>query len=154
MSVLVPSQEPLEHRAAREQRFFDLLDWFQAIQFEAWRRVNSYFIDFKPQTIFIVTGQTLTSECSISHKKYGERACEVILESQDALPDVVDPKEIPSYGCTKAIASGGFEGGAPKLQDDPRKYSILLEVFTSSRVMPFEFKKTPTLRARVESHFK
>ena len=31
MSILVPGQDPLEYRAATEQRFYDL-DWFAAVE--------------------------------------------------------------------------------------------------------------------------
>ena len=61
MSVLVPGQDPLEHRAAYDQRRFDLLEWLHAVELDAWTRIRTYYPQQNPQNIFIVTGCKGTS---------------------------------------------------------------------------------------------
>ena len=151
MSILVPSQDTLEHRVAKEERHFDLLDWFQAVQLDVWKRVDSYFPESKPEGLFLVTGQLLTSEFCISHKEYGASTCEVILNLVRDPPPILSPQEILSYGCDRVVGLTGFEQVLKKEEGDTRKYSIFLETFYSPRIHQFEFKKGQTIRARVGS---
>jgi len=152
VSILVPGEEPLQLREATEQRFYHLLDWFAAVEMHAWRRIDCYFSNLKPKSIFIVTGQTLSMEYSISHKEYGSTASEVIVETSTEIPPIVDASILASYGCKRVVASTGFEEVYRKDLNNSRQYSIVLQIHTSTRIQRFQMKKP--LRARVESCYK
>ena len=150
----MPGQEPLQYRAAREESYFHLIEWFQAVEFFAWKRVRSYFPNSNVKEIFCVTGQTLSDEYSISHQEYGESGFEVQLEGMAQLPPIINSETIVTHCCRNVVASIGFEQVARKstiLSTSPM-YSVILQVFRSSRIQYFNLVKP--LRARVESYYK
>lgn len=134
-SVLIPGQGPLKHRAAIGERFFNLLDWFVAVEAFAWKKVRAYFLGQIPSKIFIVTGQILTKEYFISHKHYGMTACEVELESDSDLPTAIDTAEIKGIegqGVKTVVPVSGFEQVRRSSPTDIREYSIILKVRESA----------------------
>jgi hypothetical protein len=153
VSVLVPGEDQLQHLEATEQRFYDLVDWFAAVEMHAWRKVDCYFSSLKPKSIFLVVGQTLATGYSICHKEYGSTACEVYLEADTELPSIVNASMLVNYGCQKAVASTGFEVVRQKISSNNQKhFSIVLDVHVSMRIQRFELKKN--LRERVESCYR
>jgi hypothetical protein len=73
----------------------------------AWTRVDSYFK--RPNEIFLVTGQHLTSTYAISHKQYGSSDCEVVLDCSTSLPSSANAAVLAQARVTKVHASMGFE---------------------------------------------
>jgi hypothetical protein len=130
------------------------LDWFAAVELHAWRKVDCYYSDLnlKPKTIFLVIGQILASEYFISHKEHRERACEIKMKEIAQLPGILDTNALLNYNITKVVASSGFEEVVRKNADDPRRYSIVLDLHISQRVHQFDLKKL--LMARVEVCYK
>ena len=107
MSVLVLGDEPIAHHRCEGEYLYDLMDWFAAIEMQAWKRATSYHK--RPKEIFLVTGQHLTSAYAISHKQYGSSECEIILDCNADLPAVGDAHILAQSRITRAHASAGFE---------------------------------------------
>ena len=152
-SVLVPGQGPLRHRAATGERFFNLLDWFLAVEAFAWKKVRAYFLGQTPSKIFIVTGQILTKEYFISHKRYGMTACEVELEGYGDLPtwiNTAEIKEIVGQGVRRVVPLSGFEQVRRSSPTDTREYSIILEVRESAPTQWFR----PSSKTRILSLYR
>jgi hypothetical protein len=107
MSVLLLGADPITHRRCEGDDLFDLLDWFAMVEMHAWTRVDSYFK--RPNEIFLVTGQHLTSTYAISHKQYGSSDCEVVLDCSNSLPSSANASVLAQARVTKVHASMGFE---------------------------------------------
>ena len=129
MSILVPGEGPLVHRACIEQNIYDLKDWFSAVEMHAWKAVNSYFRS-RPDKIFLVTGQTLTSKYALSHKQHVTSECEIYIESNAGVPIAAEANVLLGRTLKKVSASMGFESHSPT-NGSERLYSIFLETYES-----------------------
>ena len=152
MSVLVPCQKPLVHRACMEQEQYNLLDWFSHAELLAWENVNAYNEPSeRPSKIFLVIGQTLTSSYAIAHKEHNSTECEVLLSSKIAIPNLIDAKGLAQYNVEKAHATLGFE--EIKTEESEKKYSIFLDVRYSFPIHRFQVLSAG-LKARLEDMYR
>ena len=77
MSILIPGQGMLERRDCRKS---ELITWFQGVELRAWLSLGIEFPKEDPEEIFLITGQTMASECWISHKKSND-ICSIWIEN-------------------------------------------------------------------------
>jgi len=118
MSVLVPSQDQLTRRSVKVEKSFQLLDWFLASEFQAWKMVDIYYPSISPNTVFLMVGQVLTNEFHICHKRHGSAPCEVKLSSEIEMPDEPDLRTLQSFRNSKSHPLFRFRK-VPK--EDPRE---------------------------------
>jgi hypothetical protein len=152
VSILVPSQDELLHRACLDAEYYDLLDWFSAVEMKAWVAVNSYFAANRPKKLFLVTGQTLTSEYSITHKQALQNECEIHLEANAGVPVVAEANMLLGYNVKRVSASVGFEVCSQKFDQmsERRLYSVFLEVYESD---PINFIRSKLLAPRLKAMY-
>jgi hypothetical protein len=96
LSVLVPGHDELLRRHCQGRYNQQLRAWFKLVELRAWKLVKALY-DKSPSTIFLVTGQTLTSEYAISHQEEGTSGCEVIVEAKVGIPTVLDSNFLIGY---------------------------------------------------------
>jgi hypothetical protein len=89
--VLVPGQENLERLACVPSHELGLLMWFKEVEVEAWEYIQKLH-PLRPQEIFLVTGQTLTKEYSISHFENASEKCVVDIGANVQMPMFGDGK--------------------------------------------------------------
>ena len=130
MSVLVPGQDDLLRRACFAQHSLNLVDWFKAVEVEAWDYVQRRFP--RPKEIFLVTGQTLTREYTISHVENLQEKCVVQVGADVGVPAMVDAGVFLGRGFEKVTPSTGFQITSPR--ENPCYHSIFLEVYPSSPI--------------------
>lgn len=150
MSVLIPCQESLIYRSCNEGEYFNLLDWFAWVELLVWEKVNSYFADNRPNSIFLVTGQTLSSGYAITHKESGSAECEVFLETDIGIPNILNAKSLAQYTIQRAHATLGFEEVQSRTDGDD-KYSIFLDIYHSVPIRRF---KLGSLKSRLEDMYR
>ena len=152
MSVLVPSQDQLMQRSVKVEKRFELLDWFLASEFQAWKMVDIYYPSISPNTLFLVVGQVLTNEFHISHKTHGSVPCEIRISSDIEISDEPNITTLQSLGIQRVNPCFGFEKCRRRIQGNSGEfYSIVLDWYPSTRVQRFrqEFLSIP-----LESIFK
>jgi len=159
MSVLIPSNEPLIHRVCPDQHWWNLLAWFSAIEGRAWEAACAAWSGSgRPDKIFLVTGQTLTSEYSICHQEQEQSGCETIIKTSVSLPSVVDGGVYLGTRCEQVSASTGFEISSRvqvgnERSSDVLLHSIFFETTESSPINRFLFER-PCLLTRVTSMYR
>ena len=138
MSALLPGQDALKRRACLGTHSVELLDWFLQVETEAWGWVKSHFPQNRPKKIFLVTGQTLTNEFSISHLENSSESCEITVAADVAIPSVVEGGIFVGRDSERIVASRGFQNVVPKApqNEDSGLYSIFLEVENSGPITP------------------
>lgn len=150
MSVLIPGQDPLQHRACLNRYDWDLLQWFGDIEAAAWEAVTARCGARRPDKIFLVKGQTLSSEYWICHQERNERFCEATVETSTSLPSALEGGVLLGTGFHRVTASTGFEisppipTGAP----NPPLYSVYFETEDSFPINLFKFRG-PRLQKRL-----
>ena len=135
LSIMIPGQDNLCHRACFARYKRELLRWFAMVETRAWKYVNTYFRHQLPSNIFLVTGQTLTDEFSITYQENESTDCKIILEPYLGIPQTVNAKPILGYNIEKASASIGFEVVLKKGQESCPLYSVYLEEYKSSPIL-------------------
>jgi hypothetical protein len=153
MSVLIPGQGPLLHRACVDQQEWYLLEWFATNEVRAWEAVNAMPYGTKrPEKIFLVTGQTLTSEYNISHQEHTCTGCEIAVEASAEILSLANAKLFMGSACQKVSACFGFEVAARKsgAEDAAPCYSVYLEQYES---FPMKRFQKETLSARLVQMF-
>jgi hypothetical protein len=85
-SALVPAQKPFVHRDCFEDAIYPLLEWFAKVEPLAWEVVNVHHSNNRPDKIFLVMEQTLTSGYAITHKQTLDDECELRLSARIPLP--------------------------------------------------------------------
>ena len=153
LSVLIPGEKPLTRQTCLDQQKEKLITWFSAVEVLAWEWVNATYPKARPDTIFLVTGQTLTDEYDITHQEKAHSRCEVLLERD---PNIESPEiEVLGYKFHTATGFFGFETRRRKSPTDTGKsrlYSVFLEIHESKPIKRIRFE--PALRARLEDMFK
>jgi hypothetical protein len=130
--VLVPGQEALRYRACQERQKFNLLGWFAVNERVAWVAVNAIVPNSRPESIFLVTGQTLTTEYSITHQSEERSGCDIFLSANAEVPSIIQANAHLGYGYQKVTASSGFEVRTNASEDARYKhYSVYLQVHKS-----------------------
>ena len=115
----------------------------------AWMAVDAYHRGNRPEKMFFVVGQTLTSEYSISHVMHSTFDCEVKLDVNAGVPIVGDAHMLLGWNLKQVHASKGFE-----VRNGPvagKLYSIFLEIRESA---PIQFIRRKDLRTRIENMYK
>ena len=153
MSVLMPGPDPLLHRACIDEQEWYLLEWFSTVVDNAWEAINAAYSTCRPEKIFLVTGQTLTSEYSISHQEQNSIGCEINVNVESGIPSLVDAHAFLSNGCTTATASFGFEVMKRKLDGETSVpcYSIYFETYES---FPSKRFQNPNLSSRLRTMYR
>jgi len=153
MSVLVLGEDPITHRRCEEEYDWGLKDWFACAEMNAWERVNAYYESERPKEIFLVTGQYLASSYAVAHKTFGSLECEVVLESNVQIPNVVEGNVSAGFSIKKAHAEEGFEYIFRKREDqDASQYSIILDTYRA-KSGPLQRLKGRSLKTRVEEQY-
>jgi hypothetical protein len=80
LSILIPHQGNFERRECRKSERGTLIGWFQEVESQAWVRLAMQFPKEDPKEIFLIVGQTMTSECWISHIP-SNASCSIWLEN-------------------------------------------------------------------------
>jgi hypothetical protein len=142
MSILVPSQDQLTQRSVKVEKSFQLLDWFQASEFQAWKMVDIYHPSLSPNTIFLVMGQVLTNEFHIGHKWHANAPCEVRISSDLEIPNEPDIRTLQSFGIQTVTPGIGFEKCRRKLEGNAESFSIVLDWYPSARVRRFRLQES------------
>jgi hypothetical protein len=152
LSVLVPGQGPLTYRACVGRAKDSLIKWFISVEDRAWEYVNAVFGDSRPSTIFLVTGQTMTSEYWICHKQDGVKKCHILLEPGVGIPQILDATVHAGYQFERATAYLGFNIVHKASEDHSRLFSIYLQHYASKPRKRIAFE--PTRSSRLEKMFK
>jgi hypothetical protein len=149
MSVLIPGDDPLRRRVCLDKQNWHLLHWFSTVESLAWEAVEAR-LDRRPDRIFLVMGQTLTTEYAITHQEYDYSGCEASVELKVTAPPVVGTNIFLGHGFQHASAAMGFEISAKKdpADEKPREYSVFLETHESA---PITRLKRRSLVARLKS---
>jgi len=136
MSILIPGKDPLLHRAFEELQDWRLVEWFSTVEPLAWAAVEARFAYNRPDRIFLVRGQTVTTEYAITHQEHEYSECEALLEATAGVPSVVDANVFLGHRLRHASASLGFEVSVQKENagNQQRKYSVYLETVPSTPV--------------------
>ena len=152
MSVLIPGPDPLVRRACVDLQDWLLVEWFSTVEPLAWLAVEARFCARRPDQIFLVLGQTLTMEYSITHQEHEASSCEASVETAAGIPSVVEANVFLGHRMQTASASGGFEVSAGRSERDgqPRRYSVYLEIHPSC---PMKLLKR-TLYKRISAMYK
>lgn len=140
LSVLIPGQDSLLHRACLERQRAYLLEWFGKIEGRAWMYANKIFSRTKPKCLFLVTGQTLTNEYYICHEENESSKCEVVLTSKAGVIGALDASANLGYQFERASFSFGYTYCKPASEGESILYSVYFEVFESPRMkhLPWE----------------
>lgn len=149
MSALVPGQEPLLRRICLGHRLQEVKTWFGAIEAKAWAYVNAEN-EVRPQKIFLVVGQILTSEYSISHQETGTTSCKIELSFNTDLPPLGSAKLVTGYECERVQSSAGFQLVKRKSESGDSLHSIFLKV-VESKPMSF-IRKASLIQRLVQVH--
>ena len=155
MSLLVPGDDDLVRRACRRRMRWELLRWFRSVEVLVWEFVTAHYGRRRPSKIFLVTGQTLTTEYWISHQEHQSMGCEVYIEGEVGIPDIVEGQTYWGYGLGRVRASLGFEVSAGKANDgEERLYSIFFDTEASWPINRFRALKSNSERAhRIEKMY-
>ena len=144
LSVLIPSQDALDERNCIEEQYYKLLDWFKRVEVLAWEKVNKYYgANNRPNSIFLVMGQTLSPSYAIAHTSSSSAECEVILEAKAGLPDALEAETFATYKFEKAFAAFGFQQQTQNSGD--KKYVIFFDGRSSSPIRMFKSNFKPLL---------
>ena len=127
---MVPGQDDLLRRHCQGMYKQQLRIWFKQVEFRAWKLVKALY-DTAPSTIFLVTGQTLTTEYAICHQEEAGRSCEVVIEGNVDVPSILGTKCLVGYSFDRATVSTGFDVVQKKEAEDCDWYSVFLEVVYS-----------------------
>ena len=136
LSVLVPGEDDLLRRHCQGIYNQELRIWFKVVEYRAWKWVKAVY-DTQPSSIFLVTGQTLTTEYAISHITEATSACEVVVEANVGIPNIIDSRCLVGYAFNRATISAGFDVVKKKKDEedsDSELYSVFLEVVQSRPV--------------------
>ena len=145
MSVLVPGQNPLLYRCCLDEQYYELIDWFSAIETNAWAAINAYFGHQRPKEIFLVTGQILTSEYHITHTQDAISECEVHIEGNSGSTLITQENTLLGNRIKAVSANGGFENRAPVSASAHAAYSVFLQLYRSHPILPIRKTLTPRL---------
>ena len=132
---MVPGQDDLKHRVCLGPRYHELLAWFWTVEVEAWDWVYANFASSdRPARIFLVTGQTLTTEYAISHLETTSESCQISVDVGTEVPSLLEAGIVLGYGLTKVTASAGFQKVVAKGagEHDLPLYSVFLKTIESA----------------------
>ena len=138
MSVLIPGQGELVHRACVEEQKAYLRTWFAVVEARAWKWANT-FGNARPNRIFLITGQTLTNEWAIAHQQNESTDCEILLEPSSGIPQLFEINGHLGYRYSSASASIGFNEYRPSSTTLTSLHSVYLEIIESFPTSPLGY---------------
>jgi hypothetical protein len=152
MSILILGDDPLKYRRCEGNNKFFLQDWFAHVEMLAWERAETYYQ--RPNEIFLVIGQHLSPAFAKSHKRYGSVACQIALEADVEIPNVVSTTALGSFGITRVEAKLGFEYTIKKSDTEATsiEYNIFLHTY-SPRSGPLQ-RFSKRLKTRIEQQYR
>lgn len=149
ISVLVHGDDGLVQRACRRGMRWQLLRWFISVEARVWEFVTAHYGCHRPNKIFLVTGQTLTTEYWISHQEHLSMGCEVSIEGETGITNIIDGKTYWGNGLRRVRASFGFEVSSQRNNDgEERLHSIFFDTESSFPINRFRSLKSNSKRAR------
>jgi len=128
MSALVPGQDSLKRRICLGARAQELRAWFGAVEANAWAYVAAAN-QVRPEKIFLVASQTLTSEYFITHDSSGSSTCNIEVSVSSEVPLFGQGKVLTGYTCESVKASAGFQLVKKKCGNE--MHSIFFKVYES-----------------------
>jgi len=135
LSVLVPGQDDLVRRICIGPRFQELLWWFYAAEEQAWGYVENAYPNNRPDSIFLVVGQTLSSEYAICHQVNKSDSCEISVKANVAIPVVMESHFLLGYELEMVNASNGFQQMTKK--QGSQLHTLFLKVHESAPIKMF-----------------
>jgi hypothetical protein len=123
------------------------MEWFAKVEPLAWEIVNVYHSNNRPDKIFLVVEQTLTSGYSITHKQATTDECELRLSAKVPLPKEGEAGIFMGYKTEKAHANFGFEVQG---EEGNKKYAIFLTTHESFPIRRLKLAKPSKLYTRVQ----
>jgi hypothetical protein len=135
---------------------WSLVRWFRQAEASVWEFVTAYYGRDRPKKIFLVTGQTLTTDYSISHQECTSVGCEVSLGGGVGIPNIIEGRTYWGYEIGKVRASLGFEISARRSEESPEQlHSIFFETETSRPMNRFRRLKPNSPQSRhIESMYR
>jgi len=122
--------------------------WFRDIEARVWGYVTAYYGNLRPKRIFLVTGQTLTTEYWISHQETASVGCEVSIRGGIGVPNVIEGHIYWGEDIGNVRASLGFEIYARRKEDRPEQlHSIFFETVSSAPTIRFRRLKQNSPRS-------
>jgi len=149
ISVLIPGHGPLRYRACLDRQKHNLIGWFAVNESNAWEAVNALYQETRPDRIFLVVGQTMTTEYSITHQDEDTHGCDIHVSANVELPTIIGAKAHLGYAYQSVAASAGFE---VMMKSDGHS-SVYLEVYSSPPQLRINILQRP-LKVRLEGMFK
>lgn len=156
-SVLIPSERPLHYRACLGRDESSLLIWFAKVERQAWEYVHTFFNNARPDSIFLVIGQTLTDEYFICHLENISSSCEVSIEPNVNITHLGEGNLRLGYGLEKARASLGFwihKSGSNENPDSLPLFSVYLQMYESFPIRRIQVITGTVLNDRIGSMFR
>jgi len=150
-SALIPAQKPFVHRGCFEDNIYPLMHWFAKVEPLAWEIVNVHHSNNRPDKIFLVIEQTLTSGYAITHKQTLDDECELRLSIRIPLPKEGDASVFMGYKTEKAQATFGFEVQG---EEGNKEYAIFLTIHESFPIRRLKLPKPSKLYAQVKDMHK
>ena len=136
ISVLIPGDHDFIQRECRRHLRWYLVRWFRKVEARVWEFVTAYYGRQRPKRVFLVTGQTLTQEYSISHQQRHSTGCEVYLGGGFGIPNIIEGHTYWGYEIGRVQASLGFEISARRSEERPQQlHSIFFETESSGGPM-------------------
>ena len=148
-SVMVPGDDPLRFRGALDDQNFNLINWFAVNEAAAWTAVNTYYGHERPSRIFLVIGQTMTTEYAITHQQEQSSGCAIILSGKADIPSFVGANALFGWGYEKVRASTGFETS----MKGTGHHSVFLDTYPSTPMKIINILEK-SLKAKIEHMFK
>jgi hypothetical protein len=148
-SALVPAQKLFVHRGCFEDDIYSLMEWFAKVEPLAWEVVNVHHGNNRPDKIFLVIEQTLTSGYAITHSQTLDDECELRLSARIPLPKEGDANVFMGYKTEKAHATFGFEVQGEELEGN-KEYAIFLTIHESFPIQRLRLSKHSKLHAKVK----
>ena len=146
LSILILGQDDVKHRHISKDDH-KLNEWFASVEAEAWRAVTNLEKENRPDEIFLVTGQTLTSQYDRYHITTADDYVELSHLDQDDIPspEMLDAKSL--FDCDAEICvNAACRRETPKIalgrnETLRRASSVILEVRPSKPMMPLHYEQ-------------
>jgi hypothetical protein len=122
--------ETLQHRGCNAAHLFSLLRWFSNLETPIWSwiEVNLDMI-LKPKKIFLVLGQTMTTDYWITFQDSGDYGCGIQFKGD--IPTSLDGKPFIGVGLQGAATSAGAGFEIVSTRRHSRPCSVFLEISES-----------------------
>jgi hypothetical protein len=121
--------ETLQNRGCNAAHLFSLLRWFSNLEAPIWSWVNVSLL-MKPKKIFLVLGQTMTTDYWITFQDSGDYGCGIQVKGD--IPTSVNGKTFIGVGLQGAATSAGAGFEIVSTRRHSRPCSVFLEISEST----------------------